>query len=171
MAIPEWLRHSAEVRSQSERPSAETRIGKSEVRKTKERFLDKTLGHVVAFTEDTMFNETTSLKNGFLQKIEPRLKVLTIMFFIILLSLQKYFCHISIFPGFISISSYLKNTGAPFYTKNSACFFFTLLISLPATLNVIVPGEPFANLYRFSRPYSIGGLTIPGKSISQNRGY
>ena len=44
------------------------------------RFLDKTLGHVVAFTEDTMFNETTSLKNGFLQKIEPRLKVLTIMF-------------------------------------------------------------------------------------------
>ena len=53
---------------------------RAESTERQKRFLDKTLGHVVAFTEDTMFNETTSLKNGFLQKIEPRLKVLTIMF-------------------------------------------------------------------------------------------
>ncbi|MEK6582824.1 MAG: energy-coupling factor transporter transmembrane component T [Nitrospirota bacterium] len=151
MAIPEWLRQKTEYGAQSR-----------EHGKAKERFLDKTLGHVVAFTEDTMFNETTSLKNGFLQKIEPRLKVLTIMFFIILLSLQKSIFAISVF-SLVSLALALisRIPALLFIQRILPAFFFTLLISLPATLNVIVPGEPFANLYRFSRPYSIGGLTIP----------
>ncbi|MBI5204166.1 MAG: hypothetical protein HZA11_04530 [Nitrospirae bacterium] len=160
MAIPEWLRQKTEHGAQSR-----------EHGKAKERFLDKTLGHVVAFTEDTMFNETTSLKNGFLQKIEPGLKVLTIMLFIVLLSLQK---NIFAIAGFFLVSFALalisRIPAFLFIQRILPAFFFTLLISLPATLNVIVPGEPFTNLYRFSKLYSIGGLTIPGEIFITKQG-
>ncbi|MFA4828731.1 MAG: energy-coupling factor transporter transmembrane component T [Thermodesulfovibrionales bacterium] len=151
MAIPEWLRQKTEHGAQSR-----------EHGKAKERFLDKTLGHVVAFTEDTMFNETTSSKNGFLQSVEPGLKFLTIMFFIILLSLQKSILAIAVF-SLVSLALALisRIPMLLFMQRILPAFFFTFLISLPATLNVIVPGEPFANLYSFSKLYSIGGLTIP----------
>ncbi len=151
MAIPEWLKQKPAISYQ-----------RSAVSKAKERFIDKTLGHVIAFTEDTMFNETTSSKNGFLQSVEPRLKFLTIMFFIILLSLQKSILAISIF--FLVSFALALISRIPvllFIQRILPAFFFTLLISLPATLNVIVKGESFVNLYSFSKSYSIGGLTIP----------
>ncbi len=151
MAIPDWLKRQSSIVSRQ-----------LSAKKTKERFLDKTLGHIVSFTEDTMFNEVTSSKNGFLQAIEPRLKVLTIIFFIISLSLQKSLYTVSAF-SLISLALALISR-IPlhlFIQRILPAFLITLLIAAPATLNFIVKGEPLIRLYTFENSWSIGRLIIP----------
>lgn len=160
MVIPEWLKIPPHPLLQ--------KGGKGGI---KERFLDKTLRHVVSFTDDTMFNERISLKNGFLQKIEPRIKVLTIISFIILLSLQKSLYSISAFflvslaLAFISRIPLLL-----FIQRILPAFLFTLLISMPAALNFIVNGEPIIRLFIFKSGWSIGTLDIPQEIFVTKQG-
>ncbi|TAL25885.1 MAG: hypothetical protein EPN94_04395 [Nitrospirae bacterium] len=151
MEIPEWLKQKPAI---SYQPSA--------VRKAKERFLDKTLRHVLAFTEDALFNETTSLKNGFLQKIEPRLKVLTVMVFIVMLSLQNDIHDILIFLYIAAASALISKIPFYFFMKRLLpAFLFTFFIAAPATLNIIVKGEALWVVYTLENPYSIGWFLIP----------
>lgn len=150
MKIPDWLKHT------------EHRIQDTEGRKTKEKFLDRTLRHIVSFTEDIMFNEMTSSKNGFLQKIEPRIKVLTILLFIVILSLQKSLYAISAFFFISSVLALLSRIPPVLFIQRLLpAFLFTLFIAAPAALNLIVKGEPLITLYNFKNSYSIGSLMIP----------
>ena len=158
MAIPEWLRQKTEYGAQSR-----------EHGKAKERFLDKTLGHVVAFTEDTMFNETTSLKNGFLQKIEPRLKVLTIMFFIILLSLQKSIFAISVFSLVSLALALISRIPALLFIQRILPASFYAFNFSAGNPECNCTGRTFCESLQIQQAIQHRRPHNPRKSISQNR--
>ncbi len=74
-ALPAWLKEKE--------PARELPRGKAG------RAFERTLKGVLGFFEDTLFNETVSEKAGFLQHVEPRLKMITVLALIVALSFKK----------------------------------------------------------------------------------
>lgn len=151
MEIPEWLKYQ----TSGYRHQASSK-------KQRERFLDKTLRHVLSFTEDIMFNETVSFKRGLLQGIEPRLKILSLIIFIIILSLQRSINGMVIFLIIsLSLMSLSRIPLSLFLKRLLPVFLFTTVIAFPATFNFIVNGDPLLILYRFDTSHQVGPIEIP----------
>lgn len=128
------------------------------------RFLDNTLRHIVSFLEDTMFNEHTSARKGFLQIIEARIKIITILLFVFVLSLQKSIGGIAIFLLLaILLGSVSKVPLRSFLKRLLPAAVITFFISVPVLLNLIVDGRPLFVLFRFEGPLRIGPMVIPGE--------
>jgi len=130
--------------------------------KGREYFLDKTLGHIILFVEDTVFNKKTSKKKGLLQSIDPVLKLITILSFIVLISLQRH--PIQILPYLLLSITLIFLSRIPFLSilkKIIPITALTLLISLPASLNMIVGGKEVITLYTFETPQKVLFITIP----------
>ncbi len=158
METPEWLRTDE---GQKEKAAPSRRHGPGA---RNERFIDKTLRHVLSFIEDSMFSEGISSKNGLLQKIEPRLKIITLLLFVVALSLQKS-------PGGIvnflvlSFALVIASRISPYFflKKLTPAAIITLCLSLPVVINLIVPGRPLLVLLHAERQMSIGPFVVPNE--------
>lgn len=127
-----------------------------------EGFIDKTLRHILRIIEDTVFNERTSKKKGLLQAINPLLKVITILSFIVLISLQKSLHGIILFFLFGVILIPLSRLEPVFiFKKMIPIILFTCLIALPASLNIIVDGKELILLHTFRSPHKVLGIHLP----------
>ncbi len=156
MEIPEWL-----IERQTPAQLA--------VRQPKEGFADKTLRHVLSFIKGTLFNEGISSKKGFMQHIEPRVKALSLIGLIVVLSFLKDARAISLFLV-LSIILYLcSRIPIMLYLKKlMPVVLVTIFISLPAALNLIVKGDAVFTLFSLSRDYTIGPWYIQ-KEIALTR--
>ncbi|MBI5205251.1 MAG: hypothetical protein HZA11_10070 [Nitrospirae bacterium] len=150
MGIPDWLKSVTRDELQV-----------VNIKKPRERFLDKTLRHVVSFVEDTMFNERTSTIKGFMQGTEPRIKIISIFLFIVLLSFQETVSGIVVFLSFALMLALLSGVLVTLLKRLMPAMVFTMLIALPAALNLIVDGEPMVRLYEFEKPHAFYQITIP----------
>ncbi|HBG92041.1 MAG: hypothetical protein A2X54_06560 [Nitrospirae bacterium GWF2_44_13] len=150
MGIPDWLKTVTRDELQV-----------VNIKKPRERFLDKTLRHVVSFVEDTMFNERTSSIKGFLQGTEPRIKIVIIFLFIIVLSFQKTVSGIVVFLSLALLLALLSGVLITLLKRLMPAMVFTMLIALPAALNLIVDGEPMVMLHEFEKPHTFYQITIP----------
>lgn len=151
MELPDWIKRN---------PAIEGR--KPQAGRVDERFLDKTLHHLVSFTEDTLFNERIPQKDGLLQRIDPRFKMACLVGLIVFLSFQKTLEGIAL----LLLSAFLmafasKVPIALFLKRLMPALGFTALIALPATLSVIVKGEPLFTLYALEKPHALGFIEIP----------
>lgn len=153
MEIPQWLKTV---------PSDGSRVTRYALRKRNERFLDKTLRHVISFVEDTMFNESISARNGLLQMIEPKVKVISLLSFVVVLSLQKSMEGIAAFSLLAILLVFASRIPFTTFVKRlMPAAVLTLIISIPVVLNLIVEGDPLFVLLRFERSVNIGPLVIP----------
>ena len=152
MGIPDWLKTVTRDELQV-----------TSIKRPRERFLDKTLRHVVSFVEDTMFNERTSSIKGFLQGTEPRIKIISIFLFIVLLSFQKTIPGIVVFLAFALLLALLSGVLIILLKRLMPAMVFTILIALPAALNLIVDGEPLLILHEFEKPHTFYQITIPAQ--------
>ena len=152
MGIPDWLKTVTRDELQV-----------TSIKRPRERFLDKTLRHVVSFVEDTMFNERTSSIKGFLQGTEPRIKIISIFLFIVLLSFQKTIPGIVVFLVFALLLALLSGVLIILLKRLMPAMVFTILIALPAALNLIVDGEPLLILHEFEKPHTFYQITIPAQ--------
>ena len=150
MGIPDWLKTVTRDELQV-----------TSIKRPRERFLDKTLRHVVSFVEDTMFNERTSSIKGFLQGTEPRIKIISIFLFIVLLSFQKTIPGIVVFLSFALLLALLSGVLIILLKRLMPAMVFTILIALPAVLNLTVDGEPLLILHEFEKPHTFYQITIP----------
>lgn len=159
MEIPGWLRTET---------GGESQLSSSQVtrdmfhRKNDELFVDRTLRRALSFIEDSMFNDMLAAKNGFLQKIEPRLKIVTLFLFIITLSFQRSIESILIFAVLaLSLVIASRISLRFFFRKLLPAAAITLCISLPVLLNVIVAGDPLIVIFRFGGPPNTGSAALP----------
>ncbi|MCL5024398.1 MAG: energy-coupling factor transporter transmembrane protein EcfT [Nitrospirae bacterium] len=165
MELPRWLDNTGQGASRQPLPR-EVRRGKNEA-----RFLGKTLRHVLSFVADTLFNERVSAQRGLLQGIEGRLKILTFFFLIVVLSLQKTVPGILVFLVPVVLTMTASRIPPLFFLKRLLpTAVFTLLISVPVILNLVVPGEPLLVLLTFQGPLQAGPLVIPGEIAVTRQG-
>ncbi len=114
----------------------------------KNNFIQRTLMGALSFLKDSLFAEEHTLKKGFLQSLDPRIKAVTFILFIILVLLAK---SINIVLGLYLLCIFLaciSKINLVFFFKRTWLFipFFSLFIALPALFSVFIPGAPLFTL-------------------------
>jgi cobalt/nickel transport system permease protein len=114
-------------------------------------FLEKMLRSGADILERSLTVESWSRRQGFLQKTDPRLKILMLVVLLLLCSLARSHVHLAILYATALLLAVLSRIDPLFFTKRVWIFIpaFSGLIALPAL--VLIPGSPL---------FSIGPLTV-----------
>jgi cobalt/nickel transport system permease protein len=132
-------------------------------RKIRLRFLDRSLRAVTGLMGEFLSAETHSQKNGVLQKLDPRVKLLTLLAWVVLVSLLHSL------PWILGL--YGVSLGLALFSRISLSFFirrvwlvlplFAGIIAFPAMLNLFTPGEAAVVLFQGGKEYHWGPYSIP----------
>ncbi len=130
-------------------------------------FLERTLVEVTSFFRNGLFSEEYAKKNGILQRIDPRVKILTLGILLVAVSLMR---HLTLIGGLyltVLFLAILSKIDLKFFLPRVWLFIplFSGIIAIPALFNVFVPGEPLLTLITFKSKWSVGLFEIP-KTIS-----
>lgn len=149
-ALPEWL-------TAPEPASGEKTGGVSA--KNKKSILERTLHETVRFLDDALFNETVSAKNGFLQKVDARIKIAAILALIVALSFKRGPMAMLPFALFALLLAAASRVPMGVFIKRLLPpVLMTSVIALPAAFNFVVGGR---EVFAFSLFHTGGRFWLP----------
>jgi cobalt/nickel transport system permease protein len=135
----------------------------TEVESKKLTFIDKTIKNAAAFVSATFLQWQTAKRNGLLQSLDSRVKVIFLLLYIITISVTVSIavqCIIAILILLLCIVSKLDIIHL-YKRILAAGFIFGFLIFIPASLNVFTSGENVFTIVRFSHSHSWWIYKIP----------
>jgi cobalt/nickel transport system permease protein len=125
--------------------------------------IDKTLKNVSQFIKTVYIQSDTASKDGFLQKIDARIKVIFLLSFILIISIVREIPQeilISVFLLFMYIFSRI-NLLEVYKKIFFFSFFFGFIIIAPASLNLVTKGETLFTIVRFNSVHRFWIYQIP----------
>jgi cobalt/nickel transport system permease protein len=131
--------------------------------KVKVPFLERGIDHLAGVIKNGYAQWEFSSQIGFFQKIDARVKVLFLLFFIFIVSLKRDVLpetYIWIFVFMLILFSRLSILRI-YKRVLFLGFLFGFLIALPSAFNIITKGEIVLPVARLSRPYSFWIYHIP----------
>jgi cobalt ECF transporter T component CbiQ len=113
----------------------------------------------------------TASRDNFFQRIDGRVKVLFLLFYVIIVSLKKDILSELFIGSFVFVLTLVSglNVFSLYRRVLFWGFIFGFLIALPSAFNVITRGEIIFPILRLSRPYSFWFYQIP-EEIGLTRG-
>lgn len=126
-------------------------------------FIDSGISHLGRVIKTGYIQLEFASKNGFFQRLDARIKVLFLVFFIIIVSLKREIVpEIGIAISIFVLAVLSRLNLLSFYKKViSLGFIFGFLIALPAAFNVITKGEIILPLLHISRSYDFWIYHVP----------
>ena len=126
-------------------------------------FVEKGLSRLAAVMRSGHLPMESLSKNGFFQKIDPRIKICFLIFFIIIVSLKKdLFSEVSLFIFILVLVLLSRLKILTFYKRVFLFgFFFGFLMAFPSAFNVVVKGAIILPVASFSRSYDLWIYHIP----------
>jgi cobalt/nickel transport system permease protein len=126
-------------------------------------FLDKGVHHLATVIRTAYLQWETASGKGLLQGLDARVKVLSLGFFIIIVSLKRDIAPQAAIAGMVFTLAVLSRLDLlPFYRRILFFgFVFGFIVALPSSLNVIVKGDVVVPLIHLSRPYDFWIYHIP----------
>ncbi len=126
-------------------------------------FVAKTLEETTRAIEHSVFANDFSLRQGFLQKLDPRIKVITFFILLIITAWIKRLDFLLFFYFFTLFLALISNIPLGFFIKRVWVFIpiFTGVIAIPAIFNVVTPGKTVLTLFSLSKSYHFGPYVIP----------
>ena len=131
--------------------------------KLKTPFIEKGIHHLANVIKTGYLQWESSSRNNFFQKIDARIKILFLLFFIIIVSLKRDIHSEVLLGAFVFVLALLARLNI-FSLYKRVLFFgfiFGFLIALPSGLNVITKGEVIFPVFHFLKPYSFWIYHIP----------
>ncbi len=126
-------------------------------------FVEKGINHLAGVIKRGYIHSELLSKKGFFQKIDPRIKIFFLIFFIIIVSLKRDLLselYVSIFVFVLVLLSRLEVV--TFYRRVLLLgFIFGFLIALPSAFNVVTKGEMILPVAKLSRPYDFWIYHVP----------
>lgn len=155
MNLPPWLLENPNLQtdpSQGTRPFFKKRS-----------FLAKTLSETTRALQEGFFAEQIALMQGFLQSLDPRIKLFSLLTFLLTLNLIH---SVSLTLGFLLFTLFLASLSkiSPRFLLRRVGFlvlFFGALPLFPSLFNWIRPGDSLLTLYTFSSPVHWGPFSFP----------
>lgn len=129
----------------------------------KKNILRKTLDGLFAFFEETLESEEIAHRNGLLQGLDPRVKLISILVLIVSASLIRDWRILFIVYGLTLIFASASQIGVLFFIKRVWLFIpiFAGIIVLPVIFNVFMPGDSLFVLATPGAGAHIGPLALP----------
>jgi cobalt ECF transporter T component CbiQ len=134
--------------------------------------IEKTITGGASLLRQAMFSDDMARRRGLLQRVDPRIKVVTILGLLVTAALVH---HIPIlFATYLGTLLLAARSGLslPFFVKRVWLFIplFTGIIVLPATLNVVTPGDvmvPLGTWFGHELGLTSQGLTSAGLLVAR----
>jgi cobalt/nickel transport system permease protein len=126
-------------------------------------FIDKTIKNAASFVTATFLQWQSAKRNGFLQSLDSRVKVIFMLLYIILISITNSLTN-QLVIAFILLLLFLFSKLNIFHIYKrvlAAGFIFGFLIFLPASLNIFTKGEIAFSVIRFSHPHNWWIYNLP----------
>jgi len=125
--------------------------------------LEKGIRHVAGMIKTNYAQWESASKKGLFQKTDPRIKILFLVFFIIIVSLKREVESEVLIGMLIFILAWLSRLEIySFYKRIFVLgFLFGFLVSLPSSFNLVAKGEIIFPLLSFSGPYEFWIYRIP----------
>jgi cobalt/nickel transport system permease protein len=135
-------------------------------------FLDKTLLAVAGVAEQSLFSDVYSRRKGLLQSLDIRIKLLTFLYIIVLISLLHTPGALWLLYGTGILLAACSRVSITFFLKRVWLFvpLFSAAIVLPAVLNIVTPGDPLLVLLKLHRSYRWGPYTLPAEIFVTSQG-
>ena len=126
-------------------------------------FIAKTMAEITAAMQGSIFADTYASKNGLLQKIDPRVKIVTVLILLIVTGLAGNIRSLCLLYGLTVILGLLSRLNLFFLFKRVWLFIplFAGIIAIPAIFNIITPGKTLFTIVTFLSPHHLGPFFIP----------
>lgn len=127
--------------------------------------LEKGLNAFASLLERAIFSEEMARKDGMLQRIDPRAKLIVMVFLIVVVSLLRRLETLVALYMAVTFMALISGLGLLTLTKRIWFFvpIFTGMIAIPAIFNIITPGTPLLVVARLKRDIGIGPWHIPAE--------
>jgi cobalt/nickel transport system permease protein len=126
-------------------------------------FIERSILGALSFLKESVFADEYASRNGFLQSLDQRIKVVTFLLFILAVLFTKSIAVSLCLYAACLILACFSNVGIGFFLKRTWVFIplFSLFIAIPALFSVFSPGEPVMAFKAASLQFVI---TRPGLS-------
>jgi cobalt/nickel transport system permease protein len=135
-----------------------------------DRFLEKTIQGIYGIFEDFFYSDEIASKNGLMQSLDPRVKLLSILLLIVIANVGKSVFFLSVFAIYTVILAFLSKIPLKAYIKRVAVIsvIFTGIILLPSTFNFFEKGNPLIyfgkNIY-ITKEGALASITLMMRSF------
>ena len=150
--LPEWL---------NQRPAIGPWPCCTVTGRSKKSVVDRTIGAFSSFFDESSYAEGYASKRGLLQFVDPRFKLVGMLWLVICVILVSRVEWVLAILGVTLLLAVASKVRLGYYLKRVWLFIplFTLIIAVPAMFNFIVPGQPLFVLLSKGQP--IGPLVSP----------
>jgi len=126
-------------------------------------FVEKTIEEMARVMREEFFAGQIAARPGLLQGIDPRVKVLTTLFLIIVAGLMHHLLSFLLLNLWIIWLAHTSRVPLGTFLKRVWLVvpLFTGIIVLPAIFNIVRPGEPLLTLFHFGRQLHLGAWVSP----------
>ena len=128
-------------------------------------FIEKGIKHLTDVIRSAYMQLETASIDGFFQGIDPRVKVIFLLSYVVIVSLKKEIMPELLMGGTIFIFALISRLNIFSFYKRVLFlgFFFGFLIALPSALNIVTRGEVVLPLIHFSRDHHFWIYSIPAE--------
>lgn len=126
-------------------------------------FIDKTITSIAEIIKSSYVYGEMAAKNGLFQKLDPRLKVVFMVYLIVIVSMMRsVYVELAIAVFIFSLIALSRLNIFHLYRRIIGfAFFFGFLVALPSAFNVITRGEIILPVTTLSRSYQFWIYFIP----------
>ena len=130
-------------------------------------FIERSIMGTLSFLKESVFADEYAAKRGFLQARDPRIKSLSILFFLLAILFSKSVYFLIGMYAFCLVLAGLSSIPTGFFLKRTWIFIplFSLFIAVPALFNIFTPGEPLLTFKLGSFVLSITRQGVASASI------
>ncbi len=165
--IPDWMKESDGFETP---PAAEDGGGKK--KKARASFVKKTIDGVFSFFQDALVAETFTTRDGLLQSLDPRGKMISILAVVFAISVTKDLRLLAAVYLLTLIFAHLSKIGIGFFIKRVWLFvpFFAGVIVIPVIFNVFLPGDPLVPIMDLPPGAHLGPAALPASIYITKQG-
>jgi cobalt/nickel transport system permease protein len=111
-------------------------------------FIERSIGGALSFLKESIFADEYARRPGFLQSLDPRVKTVTFLLFIVGIMLSKSIVVLLSLYALCLLLAGASKISLGFFLKRTWIFIplFSLFIAIPALFSVFSPGEPLLSL-------------------------
>lgn len=138
----------------------------------KKGFVGKTIDGIFSFLQEAFVSESFSRRDGLLQSLDPRAKLISILVVIFAASLISDLKVLIFIYLLTLVFSYLSKIEILFFIKRVWLFIpiFAGIIAIPMIFNVFFPGDPLVQLAYLGPGAHLGPFSLPERIFITSQG-
>jgi cobalt/nickel transport system permease protein len=135
-------------------------------------FIDASIRQIARVVKTSYVQWETAEKNGLFQRIDPRVKLVFLLYFIVIVSLLKTVqVQLALAAFVLLLALFSRLDVVRLYARVIVfTFFFGFLVALPSALNIVTPGATLLPVMSFEHAHGFWIYTVPREIVFTREG-